>query len=511
MRCRSVWYVVALLLIGLLLFGCGKDETPTASEPASASTTTPAVETPADAVVEAPAEATVETPVEPAEAVETPAESVEDLGEVVATINGIPAYQSQLDDAKSSLLSQYNQIYAQFGMSISSLLVGAEGRMFELSLEAEALSNVMSTVLIQAEADARGLTPSEEEVNAEFQVQYDQILATQGWTETELADYLAANLGMTLDTFKSNGKETIAWQLTLEAVTAEIGGEVETTEEELAAYFEENRDTYSTEEQVRAAHILVSTQEEAEEILAELEGGADFGELAKERSIDTGSGADGGELGWFGRGQMVSEFEDAAFALEVGQTSGIVESQYGFHIILLEEHQDAYEPELADVIDEVRSAVEDEVRNERLQTWFSELYESADKQIFLPLISAITLQYDDIDQSIAELERVRSEGLSDEVYLPYLIGAMIEVKISELQESLDTLQSEEEQTDETRAQIASLEAEIEQWTARAITEYEAALEAVGEDTDIQAKIDSLSPQPTDAEASADDAASNETP
>ena len=218
-----------------------------------------------------------------------------------------------------------------------------------------------------------------------------------------------------------------------------------------------------------------------------MEAGADFGDLAKERSIDTGSGAEGGELGWFGRGQMVEEFEDAAFGLEVGETSGIVESQYGFHIILLEDHRDAFEPELADVIDEVRPAIEDEVRNERLETWFSELYGSADKQILLPLVRAITLQYEDIDLAIADLERVRSEALSDDVYLPYVIGSMVETKIAALETSLEELRAQGEETDEARAQIATLEAEIVDWTARALAEYEAALEAVGEDSDIQSE------------------------
>ena len=198
MRCRSVLNVLILLVIGLLLFGCGKDAAPTASE------STPAAAAPA--AVEAPVEPPAETP---AETATVPAETAEDLGEVVATIDGHPAYRTQFDEAKASLLSQYNQIYAQFGMSVSSLLVGAEGRMFELSLEAEAISNVMSTILIEAEAEARGISPSDETVDVEFQNQYDQILANQGWTEAELAEYLAANLGMTLDAFKKNGRRRL--------------------------------------------------------------------------------------------------------------------------------------------------------------------------------------------------------------------------------------------------------------------------------------------------------------
>ena len=85
-------------------------------------------------------------------------------------------------------------------------------------------------------------------------------------------------------------------------------------------------------EQVRAAHILVEEEETAREVLAKLEAGESFEALAQQYSIDTGSKAEGGDLGWFPRGAMVPEFEDVAFGLEVGETSNAFASQFGFHI-----------------------------------------------------------------------------------------------------------------------------------------------------------------------------------
>ena len=94
---------------------------------------------------------------------------------------------------------------------------------------------------------------------------------------------------------------------------------------------------FQPQDQVRAAHILVKTEAEAKDIKKQLDGGAVFADLAKAKSTDTGSGGQGGELGFFTKDQMVKPFADAAFAMSVGQISDPVQSQYGWHIIKVEE------------------------------------------------------------------------------------------------------------------------------------------------------------------------------
>lgn len=90
---------------------------------------------------------------------------------------------------------------------------------------------------------------------------------------------------------------------------------------------------FQPQDQIHAEHILVKTQAEAQDLEKQIAGGAKFEDLAKSKSIDTGSAAQGGDLGFFSKGQMVKPFEDAAFALDVGQVSQPVQSQYGWHII----------------------------------------------------------------------------------------------------------------------------------------------------------------------------------
>lgn len=100
-------------------------------------------------------------------------------------------------------------------------------------------------------------------------------------------------------------------------------------------YAEVTADVPQVQEQVWARHILVATEEEAQEVIERLEAGEAFGELAAELSQDTVSGAQGGNLGWFGRGQMVAPFEEAVFSLEIGEISEPVQSDFGWHVIQL--------------------------------------------------------------------------------------------------------------------------------------------------------------------------------
>lgn len=111
------------------------------------------------------------------------------------------------------------------------------------------------------------------------------------------------------------------------------------------------------EQEVRARHILVKTKEEADAIAAELKGGADFAELAKSKSTDTGSGQAGGDLGYFTKDRMVPPFAEAAFALEPGQTSDPVESQFGWHIIKVEDKRKQEPPAFESVVDQLRQIV----------------------------------------------------------------------------------------------------------------------------------------------------------
>jgi peptidyl-prolyl cis-trans isomerase C len=116
-------------------------------------------------------------------------------------------------------------------------------------------------------------------------------------------------------------------------IDKEVISKSKVSDQEIRDYYNKHREDFTTTSQIRASHILVKTEDEAKKVLERLNKGEKFETLAKELSIDKGSARNGGDLGFFGRGQMVPEFEKAAAGMKVGEISGPVKTQYGYHII----------------------------------------------------------------------------------------------------------------------------------------------------------------------------------
>ncbi|MAP41560.1 MAG: hypothetical protein CMP01_05030 [Woeseiaceae bacterium] len=181
-------------------------------------------------------------------------------------------------------------------------------------------------------------------------------------TDTELAEHLTDNAA----TYEISDKRKIRF-LAIEAES--LRAEINVTPQEVETYYNTNLPQYSTPEQVRASHILFNSQgadevalrEKAESVLAEAQAGADFANLAEQYSDDAGSASLGGDLNYFGRGQMVPAFETAAFGLMPGEISGLVQSDFGLHIIKVVDKQEAFNRPL----DEVRDQIADQLQWQR--------------------------------------------------------------------------------------------------------------------------------------------------
>lgn len=171
-------------------------------------------------------------------------------------------------------------------------------------------------------------------------------------------------------------------RLVVQKLVKELQAVPPITDEEIAKYYEDNKTRYSTTT-LRARHILVREEELADDLRSKLGEAPDsFEELAKEHSVDTASARKGGDLGFFGHGRMVPEFEAAAFALrEPGDLSAVVKTQYGYHIIKLEERREGQGKPLDQVREQIRSSLRHEAVQKRTQEHYEDLKKEAAIQI----------------------------------------------------------------------------------------------------------------------------------
>ncbi|RXS44068.1 peptidylprolyl isomerase [Idiomarina sp. 29L] len=174
------------------------------------------------------------------------------------------------------------------------------------------------------------------------------------------------------DMFRTEEQLSVAY---VELSLADIEQSVDITEEEVLEYYEQRQQQYTTEEERRVSHILIehdteNAQQKAEEALQELQNGADFADVAQSYSDDTFSAEQGGDLDWIEKGVMDEDFDDAAFALEnVGDTSGVVETSFGYHIIKLTDLR----PGSVTPFDEVKDEVKQQLLAQQAEDRYFEL------------------------------------------------------------------------------------------------------------------------------------------
>ncbi len=246
---------------------------------------------------DAPAEATVTE-------VTTPSPTIAPA--YAAMVNGQPILLADYERQKA----QVDWYFQQQGVDPNS----AEGSERITQARRQVLEQLIDQVLIEQGAAELGISIT----TAQLEARIAEIVAQLGGEET-FEQSLAANQ-MTREDFAETLHSELLSITLADHIAAALPKEVE---------------------QIHAQHILVGSETQAQEVLAKLQQGANFGELAREYSQDQGSAPHGGDLGFFPRGLMSPEFEDAAFALDAGQVSGVVRSPFGFHIIKVLERDPA--------------------------------------------------------------------------------------------------------------------------------------------------------------------------
>jgi len=414
-----------------------------------------------------------------------------------AKVNGTEIAREAAASALNNLANQYYAYYQQTGQDASELFAGAAGALTMLQFQTNAVESLVRQTLYDQAAEERRIRVDRQQIDAVYASEYRNLLERNGIDEETLKNYLLGQ-GKTLAEFQQTLRAEVETQLRNEALRIAIIGVVEPTEDELFSYFEANIARYDVPEQVRASHILVADEDTALNIREQLVAGADFAELASQYSEDESNRDSGGDLDWFGRGQMVTEFEDAVFALGIGEISAPVKTQFGYHIIKLTDHREPHTPTLDEVEESVRSDYIVDEEAARFDDWYSTLRESSDIEIGFPLVKAYMLQQEDLKAGLAEFTRLQGSGDVNDPYLPYYIGRIDEALAVETAGERAPLLDVEEPTEEQQAQIDELLQQQEAYEDAALEQYMQALEEVDADEKFVTRVLTLDPDSASA-------------
>lgn len=274
--------------------------------------------------------------------------------------------------------TDYQKNFAIFKKQIEST-VGSDiwtqdsgqGKTYNELFKEQILEKMIDEQLIMQEAEKMDISVSEEEINAQFEDFKTQVASLPDYQayldENEITDdFIKAQLR----------KDTIVQAYKNEFITSN-----EVSEEDIRNFYDENIEEFKANE-VKASHILIKTvddnmvplaqdivqekRETAQDLLDRINSGEDFAALAKEFSEDPASAVNGGDLGYFRKGVMVKEFEEAAFSLQPGEVSELVESSYGYHIIKLVDIKDET-TSFEDAKEGIKTTVSEEAYNEKIQ------------------------------------------------------------------------------------------------------------------------------------------------
>jgi parvulin-like peptidyl-prolyl isomerase len=272
------------------------------------------------------------TPVETLVATATPADRL------AALVNGQPIAYEEYEKQ----VAQVEAFFSQEGLDAES----QEGQERLAQARRQVLEQMIDQEVTRQAAAEMGISISEAELESSIQ----DIVEQSGGQDQ--FDQSLQDTGTTYEDFRSMLLDQLLSEAVYSAVTASIS---------------------PMAEQVHARHILLPTREQAEEVLARLQAGEDFAFLAKEYSEDVSSRENGGDIGFFPRGVMPAEVEDVAFSLEVGETSGIIESQFGFHIVQVLEKEER----------EMAVEVFENLRQQTFMQWLQSRRESATIERFV--------------------------------------------------------------------------------------------------------------------------------
>jgi len=293
-------------------------------------------------------------------------------GANIAKVNGVAIKRADFDALATAAQKQ--------DATVASATVGSPEL---LRFQRLVLDSMIENELVRQAAEKEGAKVDEAEVEA----QLSQIKS--GFPDDATFNQTLEASGMTLEQLQDSIKDQLLYQFLYDKVAPES----EVTTAEVQTYYDENKVQFQSTAQSQLSHILISVastatpaeaakaKTEAESVLSQLVAGGDFAALAKKYSDDPGSAANGGDLGLASTDNYVPEFKDAANKLKKGQMSGLVKTDYGYHIILKVAEQAAGQQTFDEVAETIKASLVQEKRNTVFQAYLEQLKKDAKIQI----------------------------------------------------------------------------------------------------------------------------------
>lgn len=294
---------------------------------------------------------------------------------IVATVNGEPIPQEAVDFELQRLI----HFYQQQGLPEQQI------RQQLQVLQARALDQAIGTKLLINEAKHLNIPVTEAELDAQFETYIGQF----GGDRDKLVKAIEAQ-GMTVEAFKQELRQGAMISKLIDQVCGEVPPP---TEEEIAKHYAEHSEEYETQPRVLAQHILIKPEQETAEAKAAakaklaaireriVKGESTFADEAKAHSDCPSGKSNGGSLGWFGRGMMVKPFEEVAFTIALNTVSEILETQFGYHIIVKTGEEPGHKPALEEIHDQVRDFLLHAKRGQAVSDHVATLRRQADVQL----------------------------------------------------------------------------------------------------------------------------------
>ncbi|MDZ7672335.1 MAG: peptidyl-prolyl cis-trans isomerase [Halanaerobiales bacterium] len=299
--------------------------------------------------------------------------------EEVAVVNGDSVTANELEQFAQTqqLVMQISQVDRTFAQLLFS---SDPGQNLLKEFSKVKLDELINQKLLSQAAQQSNVEVTQEEKDQYFNQQVEQIKQQNDLSQEEFEQVLQQQGISSVEEYKKRFLEN-SNILVNKFLQNEVYSDINISEEEAKKYYENNKEEFEQSKRVDISHILVEDAQKAQELKTRIENGEEFATVAENNSIDQQSASQGGRLGFIQRGQVIPEFEEAAFNLEVGEVSDVIQTQNGYHILTVNDIEKASQKSFEEVKDQIEETLSNQKSNQKYQEYVQNLRDEANIEI----------------------------------------------------------------------------------------------------------------------------------